>query len=379
MDDDPLNWLPPAIGLILCFMLVEKRIHDPAPRSIPTSSPSLADKIEFLQCGDAYRPPVSEVTWHETHMSQVFLAGNRAYKLKKPVRFPYLDFSTLARREAACRAELRLNRRLAPDVYRDVVPLVHSATGLSIGGSGDIVDWLVVMDRLDERLMLDRVIAEGRLHRWHLDRLAAVLIQFYRRTSAVLVSPAVQAADFWRNLAYNRRILLDARYRLPSGLVHYVDAVQRRFLAERAKDLAERVRTRRIVDGHGDLRPEHICLGDPVRIIDCLEFNARLRMVDPFDEIAFLCLECERLGAAWAGEYLRRRIMHALHDGHAEELFIFYRCHRATLRARLAVAHLLEPHPRTPEKWEPMARTYLKLAAVDAVRLERALRRPAGR
>jgi aminoglycoside phosphotransferase family enzyme len=193
------------------------------------------------------------------------------------------------------------------------------------------------------------------------------------------VSPAVQAADFWRNLAYNRRILLDARYRLPSGLVHYVDAVQRRFLAERAKDLAERVRTRRIVDGHGDLRPEHICLGDPVRIIDCLEFNARLRMVDPFDEIAFLCLECERLGAAWAGEYLRRRIMHALHDGHAEELFIFYRCHRATLRARLAVAHLLEPHPRTPEKWEPMARTYLKLAAVDAVRLERALRRPAGR
>ena len=238
MDDDPLNWLPPAIGLILCFMLVEKRIHDPAPRSVPTSSPSLADKIEFLQCGYAYRPPVSEVTWHETHMSQVFLAGNRAYKLKKPVRFPYLDFSTLARREAGCRAELRLNRRLAPDVYRDVVPLVHSATGLSIGGSGDIVDWLVVMDRLDERLMLDRVIAEGRLHRWHLDRLAAVLIQFYRRTSAVLVSPAVQAADFWRNLAYNRRILLDARYRLPSGLVHYVDAVRRRFLAERAKDLA---------------------------------------------------------------------------------------------------------------------------------------------
>ena len=151
-----------------------------------------------------------------------------------------------------------LNRRLAPDVYRDVVPLVHSATGLSIGGSGDIVDWLVVMDRLDERLMLDRVIAEGRLHRWHLDRLAAVLIQFYRRTSAVLVSPAVQAADFWRNLAYNRLILLDARYRLPSGLVHYVDAVQRRFLAERAKDLAERVRTRRIVDGHGDLRPDNL-------------------------------------------------------------------------------------------------------------------------
>ena len=116
-----------------------------------------------------------------------------------------------------------------------------------------------------------------------------------------LVSPAVQAAECWRNIAYNRRILLDPRYQLPWGSAHYVDAVQRRFLAERAKDLAERVRARRIVDGHGDLRPEHICLGDPVRIIDCLEFNARLRMVDPFDEIAFLCLECQRLGVALGG------------------------------------------------------------------------------
>jgi uncharacterized protein len=360
-------------------MAAEKRTHATLLSPDPPLPPTIADKVEFLQRRDAYWPPVLEVTRHETHMSEVFLAGDRVYKLKKPVRFPYLDFSTLARREAACRAELRLNRRLAADVYRDVVPLVHSAKGLTIGGSGDIVDWLVVMDRLDKSLMLDRVIAEKRLHRWQLDRLATTLVQFYRHADVVLVPPAVLTADFWRSFAYNRRILLDPRYRLPLGSVRYVDAVQRRFLAERAGELAEHMRTRRIVDGHGDLRPEHICIGDPVRIIDCLEFNVRLRMVDPLDEIAFLCLECERLGAAWAGEYLRRRIMRAFHDGRAEELFIFYRCHRATLRARLAVAHLLEPHPRTPEKWEPLARTYLKLAAADAVRLERVLRRPAGR
>jgi aminoglycoside phosphotransferase family enzyme len=346
---------------------------------VPPFPPTLAEKVEFLERGDAYWPPVPAVTRHETHMSEVFLAGDRVYKLKKPVRFPYLDFSTLPRREAACRAELKLNRRLAPDVYREVVPLVHSANGLAIGGRGDIVDWLVVMNRLDESSMLDHAITEKRLHRWQFDRLATALIEFYRHAKAVLVPPAVLIASFWHGLAYNRRVLLDLRHRLSSGSVHYVDAVQRRFLARRAMDLAGRVGTRRMVDGHGDLRPDHICIGDPVRIIDCLEFNARLRMVDPLDEIAFLCLECERLGAAWAGEYLRRRIMHAFHDGHAEELFMFYRCHRATLRARLAIAHLLEPHPRTPEKWEPLARTYLKLAAVDAVRLERALRRPAGR
>ncbi len=360
-------------------MLIEKHISGAGPQSPALSEPSFTDKIEFLTRGDIYRPPVPEVARHETHMSQVFLAGDRVYKLKKPVRFPYLDFSTLARREAACRAELKLNRRLAPDVYRDVVPLVRSAHELALGGNGEVVDWLVVMNRLDETQMLDRVIGEARLQRWQLDRLAAVLVQFYRRSSAVLISPAAQAAELWRSLAFNRRILLDPRFHLPSGCVRHVDAMQRRFLTERAELLAERVRTRHIVDGHGDLRPEHICLGDPVRIIDCLEFNARLRMVDPFDEIAFLCVECERLGAAWAGEYLRRRIIHALHDGESEELFIFYRCHRAMLRARLAIAHLLEPNPRAPEKWAPLARTYLRLAAVDAVRLERILRRPEGR
>ncbi len=355
-------------------MPVEKHPPSPEPKPVAATDPSFVDKSKFLMRGNAYRPPVPEVTLRETHMSQVFLAGDRVYKLKKPVRFPYLDFSTLARREAACRAELRLNRRLAPDVYRDVVPLVRSAHGLAIGGPGEVIDWLVVMNRLDETQMLDRVIIEGRLHRWQLDRLASVLVQFYRRAGAVFTSPAVHVAEWWRSLAYNRRILLDPRFQLPSGSVRYIDAIQRRFLTARARLLAERVLMRRIVDGHGDLRPEHVCLGDPVRIIDCLDFNRRLRMVDPFDEIAFLCVECERLGAAWAGEYLRRRMVHALHDGESEELFIFYRCHRATLRARLAIAHLLEPDPRKPERWAPLTRTYLRLAAADAVKLERSLR-----
>ena len=343
------------------------------------SEPSLADKIAFLMRGDSYSPLAREVVRRETHMSEVFLADGSAYKLKKPVRFPYLDFSTLERREAVCRAELRLNRRLAADVYRGVVALTHSPSGLAIGGPGKIVDWLVVMNRLDDAKMLDRVIGEKRLHRWQLDRVAAVLVQFYRRARAVFVSPAMYRIQLWKSLAYNRRILLDPRFDLPAGTVRTIDALQRRFLAERGALIAARVRTRCIVDGHGDLRPEHIWLGDPVRIIDCLEFNASLRMVDPLDELAFLCVECERLGADWAGEYLRRRVARALHDGHADELFLFYRCHRATLRARLAVAHLLEPNPRTPEKWPALARAYLRLAHADAVRLERSLRKPAGR
>jgi aminoglycoside phosphotransferase family enzyme len=347
--------------------------------TIAAEEPSLDQKVEFLSQPSAYSETVTAVSRRETHMSFVFLAGDRVYKLKKPVRFPYLDFSTLARREAACRAELRLNRRLAPDIYLNVASLHMSPHGLSINGEGPVADWLVVMRRLDESQTLECAIVEDRVKPWQLDRLSATLVNFYRQAGRVFLQPDIHLNDWRHSLLYNRRVLLDPRLDMPAGLVRHVDGVQHRFLARRSCTLAWRVRRRCIVDGHGDLRPEHIFLGDPVRIIDCLEFNPRLRAVDPFDEIAFLSLECERLGAAWVGDYIRRRITHGLRDGLSEDLFLFYRCHRATLRARLAIAHMLEPNPRTPEKWPRLARTYLRLAAADAALIERTFKTPRDR
>jgi uncharacterized protein len=368
----------------------DSRSQWPSPCAHETS---LEEKVAFLSRAESYRWPAQcrdrNVARRETHMSWVFLAGDEAFKLKKPVRFPYLDFSTLSRREAACRAELALNRRLAPDVYEAVTPIVRSSHGLAIGRvggepgggePGEIVDWLVVMRRLDPFGTLEHAIETRRLTVRQLDRLISTLAAFYRCAPRVLVSPEAHLLGLHRSLAFNTRVLLDARLDAqlgqPAGLVRAVGRAQRRFLAARSRLIADRVRGRHIVDGHGDLRPEHIWLGDPVRIIDGLEFNASLRAVDPCDEIAFLCLECERLGCAWAGEHIRRRARHALAGGLPDELFTFYRCHRAYLRARLTAAHLLEPAPRTPEKWRRLARTYLQLATGDARRLEHFLGTP---
>jgi aminoglycoside phosphotransferase family enzyme len=337
---------------------------------------SLDEKVAFLSRATSYAFPAWPVTRLETHMSWVFLAGDEVFKLKKPLQFPYLNFSTLARREAACRAELALNHQLASDVYKAVVPIRRCSHGLTIGKGGDVVDWLVVMRRLDWRQTLACALKKGRVATWQLDRLVSTLAQFYRHAGAIFVSGETHLHGWQRSLAYNRSILLDPRLRLPAGLVRRVDGAQRRFLAERSALIADRVRRRQIVDGHGDLRAEHIWLGDPVRIIDRLEFNRDLRAVDPFDEIAFLCVECERLGCAWAGEYIKRRARVTLSGGLSDELFTFYRCHRATLRARLTIAHLLEPNARTPEKWPQLAITYLRLAADDARRLHRMLRTP---
>jgi uncharacterized protein len=347
---------------------------------------SLGEKVAFLSEAATHGLRGQAVMRRETHMSWVFLAGSEAFKLKKPVRFPYLDFSSLPRREAACRAELALNRRLAPDVYKAVAPVVRSGHGLAIGGPGETVDWLVVMRRLDPGGTLEHAIATRRLTACALDRLMSTLAAFYRHAARVLVSPEAHLLSWRRSLAVNTRVLFDARlsgeagFGLPAGLIREIGRVQRRFLAQRSALIVRRVHGRHIVDGHGDLRPEHIWLGDhtsdPVRIIDGLEFNAGFRALDPFDEIAFLCVECERLGCAWAARHIRRRACRAWPDSVAEELFTFYHCHRATLRARLAAAHLLEPDPRTPEKWLRQARAYLRLAANDARRLDRFLRTP---
>lgn len=344
--------------------------------SIIEAGPTLDAKVSFLSRPDSYVPAAKEVVRKETHMSWVFLVDDRVYKLKKPVRFPYLDFSTLARREAVCRAELRLNRALAPDIYLGVLPLTDTGAGLSIGGAGTAVDWLVCMKRLDERNMLEYLVGEGRVEIPQLDRLVTVLAHFYRSAPPVFLSPAVHLADWKRGLAYNRRILLDPRLGRPAGLVRRIDRAQRLFLERHGNLIAARMRRRHVVEGHGDLRPEHIWLGGTVRIIDCLEFNPRLRVVDPFDEVAFLALECERLGAPWVGAYIERRMKRMLRDGPVEQLFTFYRCHRATLRARLAIAHLLEENPRTPEKWPRVAAAYLRIAEKSARKLEAYLRKP---
>lgn len=336
--------------------------------------PSLAEKLRFLGNPASLGHPEKPVTRRETHMSFVFLVDGDVFKLKKPVRFPYLDFSTRSRREAACRAELELNRRLAPDVYKAVVPLSVAEDGLRIGGEGPPADWLVVMRRLDEKTTLETLVLEDRLTTRDLERIVELLVGFYRHAKPFRIAPSRFLADWRRNLADNARVLLEPPLGLPAGLVRRITAVLRRFLREKAGLFLDRLRARRIVDGHGDLRPEHIFIGDRVRIIDGIEFNPRLRMIDPIDEIAYLCVECDRLGASFAGDYLKRRVLRGLGDAGSKDLFQFYRCYRACLRARLAAAHLLEPDVRTPEKWPRLARAYLELASGDMRGLEAMLR-----
>ena len=325
---------------------------------------ALADKVAFLSAVECYlneRPEVVEA--RETHMSWVFLTDQFAYKLKKPVCHPLIDLRSLEARRRNCLVEVRLNRRLAPGVYLGVKPLTFAADGrgLQIDGDGRIVEWLVAMRRLPETLMLDWALRNGGPERADLDRLALRLVRFYQMLAPESIEPAARRCWYEREIELSSRELGRTEFGLDAAPIESLAGRLTDFPRARPDMLIERHRERKIVEGHGDLRPEHVCLEREPVVIDCLEFSRKLRIVDPADEMAFLALECTMLGEPNVGVRLQRNYEVLTGDRPPEPLIAWYAGFRSLLRARLMALHSLEPGPRPPEAWLAKARRYLEI------------------
>lgn len=325
---------------------------------------ALDSKVAFLQRADAYPDAPAAVTAVQTHMSWVFLIEQHAYKLKKPIRYNGIDFTTSALRRSNCKEEVRLNHRLAPDVYLGVVPLTRGPNGeLALNGSGEPVDWLVEMRRLPAEHMLDVILAESRAagEEPAIRAAAAHLARFYVNAP----TEAVSGSDYRRRLSdgvhRDVRELSQPRYGLPHGRIDRLAEAQQVYLEKSAVVFERRIDAGHIVDGHGDLRPEHICVRPGPAIIDCLEFSKELRVVDPADELAFLVLECERLGDARVGQWFLETYRNVTGDEPPASLLHFYRVYRALRRATLAARHLDDPTVTEPERFAARARHYLEL------------------
>lgn len=316
------------------------------PLSPPPQEPQ-GKIVSWLAKPAAYAHAPEKVEHLETHISHVFLAGDRVFKLKKPVRFDFLDFSTPTAREQACRDELQLNRRLAPDVYLEVLPITLGPDGgLQIGGARTVLDWVVKMRRLPADQTLDVLHAQGRLRPEAVARLAKLLIDFYRSQPPVRLAPLEYRERLTSHIRANWQELSSPKLELPRDVTDRVHAFQLQLLALEPQLFDARVRQGRIVDGHGDLRPEHICLTEPPVIFDCIEFNAEFRQNDVVDELAFLSAECEWIGAAWAGRQLQQAYEQATSDAAPPVLWAFYHSYRACVRAKVAALRSYQPGPQ---------------------------------
>jgi aminoglycoside phosphotransferase family enzyme len=325
--------------------------------------PEIEAKVACLRRPETYPGPTHRVETRETHMSWVFLTDQHAYKLKKPVRYEFLDYSTLEARHRTCEEEVRLNRRLADGVYCGIVPLTWNDGQLRLSGSGEIVDWLVKMRRLPEHLMLDHAIAARTVTVYDTRRVGTVLADFYHTAPIVPMTASDYLCHLTEDIRLGRDELVRPKYDLPDESLEAITAAQLNFLAENAELFAARIEAERIVEAHGDLRPEHICLERVPVIIDCLEFSRSLRLLDAASEVAFLWLECERLGSPDAGRLIFESYCDARGDRPPRSLIAFYKSYHACVRAKIAAWHLNDHQLNNRVHWIEKARHYLRLAA----------------
>lgn len=325
--------------------------------------PSLAAKVAFLGRPDSYPEPTARVVAVETHFSWLFLTDQLAYKLKKPVFRHGMDYRLPAARRRGCMGELRLNRRLAPEVYLDVVPLTLDTQGrFALGGNGRRVDWLVRMRRMDATLTLEHRLCAGTAGAEDVRRIVARLVPFFATARRAHWTPVAYRHWLVTGINHAARELSRPEFGLDAAHVAELAGRLRHFIATRLDLLDARVRAGRIVEGHGDLRPEHIYLTDPPTIMDCIEFDRSLRLRDPVDELAFLSLEGERLDRPDMEAWVLAAWRELAGDDPPRALIGFHKARNAFVRAQIAIWHLDDPDTGPRGQWVARAEDYLRRA-----------------
>jgi aminoglycoside phosphotransferase family enzyme/predicted kinase len=291
---------------------------------------------------DSYPHHPQTVEVRETHISWVFLAGEWAYKLKKPIALPFLDYGTAARRREMCREEVRLNRRLAPDIYLGVRGVAETADGVELTADNDsrAIDYVVEMRRYDEDQTLAAILDRGELTRSQVRRVARKLAGFHAHCEHAATGEG-GAHRIEREVDRNAEELLelaeDSRERAQiRDLARFMSA----FVSGRAPEFDARAGRELIRECHGDLRAEHVLLRPRVRIVDCVEFDADLRTLDVADDLAFLVMDLAALGGdRFAGELIRA-YRAAGGDCGEHALVAFFAAHRALVRAKVLLVRV---------------------------------------
>ncbi len=318
-------------------------MHSELPQEyIPADTSSWRDGlVPFLKRPDSYPHEPKCVRLLQTHISYVAIVSPYVYKLKKPVALDFLDFSTLAKREHFCHREVELNRRLCPDIYLGVVPLVLCDGRLRFGEDdrvGSTVDYAVKMRELDEQFLLSQMLHNEQASQAHIDRIIEKMAPFYQRQRP---DPAVAENGRAETVMGITRENLDEARDLVGDTIsasayEAVRLYQQRFHKQRHALLARRPADGHILDCHGDLRPEHIHLGpERVCVYDCIEFNDKFRHIDVAAEIAFLAMELDAAGRPDLSRHLVAEMVRTLDDPDMRRLMNFYKCYRAVVQAKV--------------------------------------------
>ena len=317
------------------------RTHERSVTFLGDADPSAmmhSDVEEFLSRPDSYDPKPEAVERMETHGAIVFLAGDHAYKMKREVRYPLMDFSTLERRHAVCLHELEINRLAAPEIYQDVVAVTRGPDGeLAIGGTGEPVEWLVRMKRFSQDDILDAVARRDQFTRSLAERVAHAVAAYHGRADVVSAGAERQQAG---DVVAQTQAVLSASPHVRADTAAAFADLAGGMVERNASLLDDRARYGQVRRCHGDLHLRNIVLVDgQVRLFDAIEFNDRVARIDIFYDLAFLLMDLERSGHPEAANWVFNRYLgetgHKMLMSALSALPLFLAC-RAAVRAMVA-------------------------------------------
>jgi aminoglycoside phosphotransferase family enzyme len=326
----------------------------------------LPSVVEALLKSQAYPHRPRKIELVQTQMSFVFLTGEYVYKLKKPVNLGYLDYTTLEKRHFFCQQELELNRRLCPDAYLAVVPIVEKKGEIRIEGRGQAIEYAVKMEQLPQDRMMDVLLPRGWVTLEMVARVAEKLVGFHQKAETNQKIAAFGKLDVIRqntdeNFAQTEKYI---GFTIPKEKYERIKGYTDNFIKSNAGLFDKRVKEGKIRDCHGDLHAAHVCFTDGICIYDCIEFNDRFRYSDVASEIAFLAMDLDRYQQADLSRHLVNTYVGLSRDEELLKLLDFYKCYRAYVRGKVESFKLDDPYIPEEEKAKVLtaARSYFQLA-----------------
>ena len=305
----------------------------------------------------------------ETHISYVILCEKYVYKIKKPIQYHFLDFSTLEQRKYYCEREIELNKRLAPEIYIDILPIHKLKNTFAVNsGTGEIVDYAVFMKKMDPCHRMDVMLQEGKMNKRQVKKIAEVLVDFHKSAKIIYGKDLIDIRENFNDIGDDCAFLTNRLKPEYSRAIEQAITKSDHFLDNHKALLQQRSKEGMVRDVHGDLHSRNIFFDKKPIIFDCIEFNDDFRQIDILNELAFFCMDLEAFGKyelsqAFMEHYLQLSDLH--YDHKIRELFIYYKAYRANVRAK--VNCLRAKNERMPSRRKEQLREvekYLKLMSV---------------
>ena len=323
--------------------------------------------IEDLKKPHSLPDKTHSVSVVQTHISVVFVADAYVYKVKKPVNFGFLDFSSLEKRRHYCHQEVKLNNRLSKGIYMDVLPVRFDGRRHILGGtSGEVVEYAVKMRRIPDEKLMKSLFDKNALTIDHLQRIARVLARFHRAT---LRSPEIDRFGSIENFKVNSdenfaQVRKYVGMSIQKNEFEELKGWTEGFYEKNKEVFGRRIEQGRIRDCHGDLHMEHVCFTEELSVIDCIEFNDRFRYSDTIADIAFLLMDLEYHGGKDDATTLWNLYKEQAEEEEMDSLLTFYKVYRAFVRGKVNSFQADDEHISVEERQKAIqrAKKYFKLA-----------------